>query len=78
MAHAVLQTDACTRLESRGETRRNPSDVDIPEIGHEVAAARALPYLADRLLGRRVRRHRVLKVTKSIRATAGFIGTNDL
>jgi hypothetical protein len=33
MAPAVPQTDARTRLKSRGETRRNPSDVDIPEIG---------------------------------------------
>ena len=38
-------------LDSRGETRRNPSDVDVPEIGDEVAAARALCRLADRLLG---------------------------
>jgi hypothetical protein len=37
-------------LDSRGETRRNPSDVDVPEIGDEVAAARALRRLADRLL----------------------------
>jgi hypothetical protein len=51
MAHAVLRTDARTKLESRGETHRNPSDVDVPEIGEEVAAARALRRLADRLLG---------------------------
>jgi Domain of unknown function (DUF1876)/Domain of unknown function (DUF1918) len=51
VAHAVLRTDARTKLESRGETRRNPSDVDVPEIGDEVAAARALRRLADRLLG---------------------------
>ena len=51
MAHAVLRTDARTKLESRGETHRNPSDVDVPEIGDEVAAARALRRLADRLLG---------------------------
>lgn len=51
MAHAVLHTDAPTALDGRGETRRNPSDVDIPEIGDEVAAARALRRLADRLLG---------------------------
>ena len=40
-----------TALDNRGETRRNPSDVDVPEIGDEVAAARALRRLADRLLG---------------------------
>ena len=50
MAHAVLHTDAPTALDTRGETRRNPSDVDVPEIGDEVAAARALRRLADRLL----------------------------
>jgi hypothetical protein len=51
MAHAVLHTDAPTQLDSRGETRRNPSDIDVPEIGDEVAVARALRRLADRLLG---------------------------
>ena len=51
MAHAVLHTDAPTALDSRGETRRSPGDVDVPEIGDEVAAARALRRLADRLLG---------------------------
>ena len=51
MAHAVLHTDASTALDTRGETRRNPSDADVPEIGDEVAAARALRRLADRLLG---------------------------
>jgi hypothetical protein len=51
MAHAVLHTDAPTALDSRGETHRNPSDLDVPEVGDEVAAARALRRLADRLLG---------------------------
>lgn len=51
MAHAVLHTDAPTELDSRGEAHRNPSDADVPEIGDEVAAARALRRLADRLLG---------------------------
>jgi hypothetical protein len=50
-AHAVLHTGASTALESRGETHRNPRDADIPEIGDEVAAARALRHLADRLFG---------------------------
>jgi len=50
-AHAVLHTDAPTQLDSRGEAYRNPKDVDIPEIGDEVAAACALRRLADRLLG---------------------------
>jgi hypothetical protein len=51
MALAVLHTDAPMALDSRGETRRDPSDVDVPEVGDEVAAARALRRLADRLLG---------------------------
>ena len=51
MAHAVLHTGAPTELDSRGEAHRNPSDADVPEIGDEVAAARALRHLADRLLG---------------------------
>lgn len=51
MAHAVLHTDAPTALDSSGEAHRNPGDVDVPEIGDEVAAARALRRLADRLLG---------------------------
>jgi Rv2632c-like len=38
-------------LDSRGETRRSPGNVDVPEIGDEVAAARALRRLADRLQG---------------------------
>jgi hypothetical protein len=50
-AHAVLHTGATTELDSRGEAHRNPQDVDVPEIGDEVAAARALHRLADRLLG---------------------------
>jgi len=51
MAHAVLHTDAPTALDSRGEAHRNPGDADVPEIGDELAAARALRRLADRLLG---------------------------
>ncbi|MCE3277569.1 MAG: hypothetical protein K0R13_3424 [Propionibacteriaceae bacterium] len=50
MAHAVLYTDARTLLGSVGETRRNPSDADVPEIGDEATTARALRRLADRLL----------------------------
>ena len=50
-AHAVLHTGVPTELDSRGEAHRNPRDVDVPEIGDEVAAARALRHLADRLLG---------------------------
>jgi len=34
-----------------GRARRNPNDPDIPRIGEEVAAARALTRLAQQLLG---------------------------
>lgn len=49
-AHAVLTTSAGNRLEGFGRARLNPTDRDVPEIGEELAAARALRDLADRLL----------------------------
>lgn len=50
-AHAVLMAEAPEHVEARGHAHRNPIDRDIPEIGDEVAVARALRRLADRLLG---------------------------
>ncbi len=50
-AQAVLRTPAVSRLDARGAARRSPTDENVPEIGDEVAAARALRRLADRLLG---------------------------
>ena len=50
VARAVLHTGDATHVEGRGTTRRAPQDSDIPEIGDEVAAARALHELADTLL----------------------------
>ena len=49
-AHAVLTTSSGTTLEGQGVARRNPHDAAITEIGEELAAARALRVLADRLL----------------------------
>lgn len=49
-ARAVLRAEAPTQLESTGEARRNPTDFDVPEIGDEVAVARALEHLAESLL----------------------------
>lgn len=47
-AHAVLVAE--TRgLDARGEAHRNPSDAPTPRIGDEVAVARALRRLSDRL-----------------------------
>lgn len=49
-AHAVLVAEAPRRLDARGEAHRNPADTSVPEIGDEVAVARALRRLSDRLL----------------------------
>ncbi len=50
-AHAVLSTEAPTQLDARGTAHRRSGDEDVPEIGDEIAAARALRRLADLLLG---------------------------
>jgi hypothetical protein len=50
VARAILHTDDPTHVKGRGVARRAPQDADIPEIGDEVAAARALHKLADELL----------------------------
>jgi len=50
-AEARLQrADAGTDLTGVGVARLNPVDRDVPEIGDELAAARALSELAHRLL----------------------------
>lgn len=49
-AHAVLVSEV-PDIEGRGSAHRNPHDADVPEIGDEVAVARALRRLSDRLLG---------------------------
>ena len=49
-ARAVLKAESDTSLEGRGKAHRAPEDLDIPEIGDEVAVARALHKLADSLL----------------------------
>lgn len=49
-ARAVLHTELPGHVEGRGVTRRAPRDADVPEIGDEVAVARALHALADELL----------------------------
>lgn len=47
-ATVVLLSDAPAHLTGRGESHRK--DTSIPEIGDEVAVARALRHLADQLL----------------------------
>jgi hypothetical protein len=48
-AQAVLHSDAPSGLKSQGVARRRPDEPDVPEIGDEVAVARALSHLADLL-----------------------------
>lgn len=48
-AEAVLTLEG-ERLAGWGRARRNPADPAIPQIGEELAAARALADLAHKLL----------------------------
>ncbi|MER8161812.1 DUF1876 domain-containing protein [Streptomyces sp. NPDC094472] len=49
-ARVVLDTRD-TSLTGHGTARCNPEDDDVPEIGDELAAGRALHDLGDQLLG---------------------------
>jgi Domain of unknown function (DUF1876) len=49
-AEARLATRTTEGLRGRGSARCNPADWDVPEIGAELATARALSDLAHRLL----------------------------
>ena len=49
-AEAHLHSDAGTELAGTGEARLHPADGNIPEIGDELAVARALSDLGHRLL----------------------------
>jgi hypothetical protein len=48
-ADAVL-TAGVDAFEGWGRSRRNPTDPDVPAVGEEIAAARALSDLAHHLL----------------------------
>jgi len=48
-AEARLRTDG-EQLTGRGAAFRHPSDLEVPEIGDELAAARALSELSHRLV----------------------------
>jgi hypothetical protein len=48
-AEAVLRTSAGTELRHEGVAWRNPKDTEVPEIGEELATARALSGLAHDL-----------------------------
>ncbi|MGH8826060.1 MAG: dsRBD fold-containing protein [Jiangellaceae bacterium] len=49
-AEAWLHTGSATHLSATGDARLNPHDADVPEIGAELAVARALAALSNRLL----------------------------
>jgi hypothetical protein len=49
-ATAHLRTGDTTSLTGTGTARLNPADPDVPEIGDELAVARALSQLAHALL----------------------------
>jgi uncharacterized protein DUF1876 len=49
-AVAHLHSDTRTVLRGEGVARRSPRDREVPEIGDELAAARALADLAYQLL----------------------------
>ena len=49
-ARAVLASRDGVRLHGDGNADRRPGDATIPEIGEELAAARALYSLADQLM----------------------------
>ena len=49
-ATAVLLADSPTHLTAHGHSHRSEHDRVVPEIGDEVAVARALRHLADQLL----------------------------
>jgi hypothetical protein len=49
-AEARLHTGDDTHLVGVGAAKRNPADLEVPEIGDELATARALSELAHLLL----------------------------
>ena len=49
-AKVVLLADSQRHLTAAGHSHRSPGDPTVPEIGDEVAVARALRRLADELL----------------------------
>ena len=50
LAHASIRTPAGQEVTGVGKADRNPLDPSVPEIGDELAVARALRNLAERLL----------------------------
>ena len=49
-ADAILSIENKTEIRGHGHSKRNPSDESAPQIGDELACARALSDLAHQLL----------------------------
>ena len=49
-ADVSLTTGSGTKLHGHGTARRHPDDPDVPQIGDEIAIARALSELGHKLL----------------------------
>jgi hypothetical protein len=49
-AEARLQTNDDTQLAGHGTAHRHPADAEVPEIGDELAVARALSDLSHQLV----------------------------
>jgi hypothetical protein len=49
-AEVTVRTEDGTELRGEGTARCNPSDANVPKIGDEIAAARALSDLSHKLL----------------------------
>ncbi|MQA87180.1 MAG: DUF1876 domain-containing protein [Streptosporangiales bacterium] len=49
-ANILVTTDGGTVITGRGAAHRNPRDSDVPEIGDELAVARALSQVAGKLV----------------------------
>ena len=50
LAHVSIRTPAGHDVTGVGQAQRNPLDPSVPEIGDELAVARALRNLAERLM----------------------------
>jgi hypothetical protein len=51
-ADAILDIENKTEIRGSGHSKRNPSDESAPQIGDELACARALSDLAHQLLAK--------------------------
>ena len=72
-AHVVLETGT-TALTGRGVAHRNPADMDVPEIGDELAAGRAMHDLGRQLVDAAERDIEGMEATgPSTRGAAGWL-----